>query len=153
MRSYLRALVEVPGEAYRIGAADLRGAMARSPVLRDLLLAYVQTVLVQSAQLVLCNSKHSVEQRLARRLLLAQDLVEDELCLTHKMLSSDLGVRRASISEMLRAMQEAGLIRQKRACIEVADRTGLERVACECYGVISRAYRQSLRRAIPAQTS
>src|ERR671932_2775122 len=49
MRSYVRALVEVAGEAYRISAADLRGAMARSPVLRDLLLAYVQAVLVQSA--------------------------------------------------------------------------------------------------------
>ena len=32
--------------------------MRESPVLHDLLLAYVQCVLVQSAQLVLCTSKH-----------------------------------------------------------------------------------------------
>lgn len=152
MRSYVRALVEVAGEAYRISAADLRWAMRESPVLHDLLLAYVQCVLVQSAQLVLCTSKHSVEQRLARWLLLAHDLLDDDLCVTHKMLSSDLGVRRASISEKLHRFQAAGLIRQTRACIEVTDRVGLEGVACECYGVISRAYRQSLRRTLGASS-
>jgi len=145
MRSYLRALVEVAGEAYRISAADLRTAMDQSPVLHDLLLAYVHTVLAQSAQLVLCTSKHSVEQRLARWLLLAHDLLHDDLGVTHKMLSRDLGVRRASVSETMHHFQAAGLIRQTRACIEVTDRAGLEGVACECYGVISRAYRQSLR--------
>ena len=147
MRSYLRALVEVAGEAYRISAADLRTVMDQSPVLHDLLLAYVQSVLVQSAQLVLCTSQHRIEQRLARWLLLAHDLLDEDLCVTHQMLSRDLGVRRATISETLHGFQQAGLIRQRRACLEVADRAGLEGVACECYGLISRAYRQSLRRA------
>ena len=147
MRSHLRALVEVAGSAYRISAADLRRAMRESPVLHDLLLAYVHAVLVQSAQLVLCTSQHRIEQRLARWLLLAHDLLDDDLCVTHQMLSRDLGVRRASVSETLHGFQAAGLIRQRRACLEVADRAGLEGVACECYGLISRTYRHSLRRA------
>ena len=91
--------------------------------------------------------------RSARWLLLAHDLLDEDLCVTHQMLSRDLGVRRASVSETMKRFQEAGLIRQTRACIEVTDRTGLERIVCECYRVISRAYRQSLPRAPAAEFS
>jgi hypothetical protein len=41
-------------------------------------------------------------------------------------------------------MQSAGLIDYRRGEVAVVDRAGLTDVACECYGVIRRAYDNAL---------
>jgi CRP-like cAMP-binding protein len=57
----------------------------------------------------------------------------DVLVLTHEFLAIMLGVRRASVSEILEPLQHRGLILTRRGKITVLDRTGLESAACECY--------------------
>ena len=65
---------------------------------------------------------------------MTQDRIEsDVLPLTHEFLSIMLGVRRASITEVLRPLQEQGLIHNGRGKVHVVNRKGLEAVACECY--------------------
>jgi hypothetical protein len=44
-----------------------------------------------------------------------------------------LGTRRASVSEVAEALQDAGLIRYRRGKMTIVDREGLEAAACECY--------------------
>ena len=61
LRAPCRSVVQVPGEALRIRAQDLICAMDQSPTLRSLLLAYVQARLVQSTQLVVCNTHHNLK--------------------------------------------------------------------------------------------
>lgn len=56
--------------------------------------------------------------------------------LTHEFLADILGVQRSTVSTILRPLQTAGLIVQRRGGIEVVDRVGLERATCECYGKI-----------------
>jgi CRP-like cAMP-binding protein len=132
-RSPHRCVVQVPGEALRIGAEDLRDAMRESPALQGLLLAYVQTALVQSSQIAACNARHSLRERLARWLLVAHDrLGTAELPLTHLALGRALGVRRAGVTTAMGALEEAGLVRKGRGRILLLDRSGLEAEACDC---------------------
>ena len=99
-RSPHRCVVQVAGEALRIGAEELQKAMDELPALRQILLAYVQSRMVQGAQLVACNTRHSLAERLARWLLSAHDRLEgDVIPLTHQCLGRSLGVRRAGITD------------------------------------------------------
>ena len=91
----------------------------------------------QVSQSLACNSLHSVEQRCARWLLMTHDRVGgDELLLTHEVLAQMLAVRRAGVSVAAHAMRRRGLIRYSRGRVTILDRTGLERAACECYGIV-----------------
>ncbi len=69
---------------------------------------------------------------------------QDELPLTHELLAEMLGVQRPSVSIVLRTLQTAGLISQRRGGLVVANRAGLEEIACECYRKIRRSYERLL---------
>jgi hypothetical protein len=60
--------------------------------------------------------------------------------LTHMLLAVMLGVRRASVTDAVGVLGEAGLIRSKHGVLAVLDRAGLEAASCECYGVVRRRY-------------
>jgi Mn-dependent DtxR family transcriptional regulator len=64
----------------------------------------------------------------------------DEFGLTQEFLAEMLGVRRAGVNSVARRLRQADLIRYVRGRITVADRAGLEALACECYGVIRREF-------------
>lgn len=133
-----RCVVQVPGEALRIRAEDLQRAMFGNSTLHSLLLAQVQSTLVQSAQLAVCNTYHSLNERLARSLLTTLDhLISDEIPLTHRSLSQSLGVRRAGVTTALGAMEAAALLRRGRGRLRILDRQRLEQVACECHRIIN----------------
>jgi CRP-like cAMP-binding protein len=149
-----RCIVQVPGEALRIHANDLQLAMAEIPALRRLLLSYVQASMVQSAQLVVCNTRHSVRERLARWLLVAHDRSHgDALELTHHSLSRSLGVRRAGVTTAMGRMEEAGLIRRGRGRVLIANREALEAEACECYQAIRLEHQRIVCQPVKEQTS
>lgn len=136
-----RCVVQVSGEAWRISAEDLQGLLSRIPALRQLLLSYVQAAGVQSAQLVVCNSRHSLRHRLARWLLFAHDRVEgNEIALTHQFLARALGVRRAGVTTAMGRLEEAGMIHRGRGRILILDRASLEGETCDCYRAIRSEY-------------
>ena len=56
--------------------------------------------------------------------------------LTHDLLASMLGVRRASITLAAGALHRAGLIDHAHKNIAIIDPAGLEAAACECYAVV-----------------
>jgi CRP-like cAMP-binding protein len=138
-------IVQVEGQALRIKTAVLRRESGREGPLRRLLLRYQQTIVRQISQTAACNGLHGVQQRCCRWLLLSHDRIEgDVLQLTHEFLAIMLGVRRASVSEVLLPLQQQGLIRSHRGETVILDRQGLEAACCECYRVIVEAYRQLL---------
>jgi len=51
-----------------------------------------------------------------------------------------LGVRRATVSEAARALQERGLIKYSRGTLEITDRDGLIETACSCYRIVRDHY-------------
>jgi Crp-like helix-turn-helix domain len=46
-------------------------------------------------------------------------------------------VHRPTVSEIAGRLQAAGLVRYTRGIITVADRSGLERIPCDCYRIVN----------------
>ena len=129
------------GGAWRIEAKILQEEAARSRPLRDLLTNYHSAFMAQISQSVACNGLHRLEQRCCRWLLMSRDrLGSDDIRLTHEYLAMMLGTRRASVTETLRPLQEASLVRSHRGWITILDAVGLEDRVCECYRVVRDEY-------------
>jgi CRP-like cAMP-binding protein len=137
--TYMQAV----GTGRKISVKDFRKAVQESESLQRLLLRYVQSFLVQTAQTAIANSRAKLPERLARWILMAQDRVGgDTLVLTHEFLGLMLGVRRAGVTEGLQNLQRRRFIQTKRGQIIVFNRAGLERIAGDYYGVPEQEYRR-----------
>jgi CRP-like cAMP-binding protein len=127
--------MQVAGAGHRIPSDALRQAMERSPELHRRFLRFAHAFFIQTAYTALSNGRSTVEQRLARWLLMAHDRLEgDELPLTHEFLALMLGVRRSGVSIALKILAQRGLIQYTRRLIRVTDRGGLTKVANGAYG-------------------
>lgn len=136
-----QALVQANGHALKMGVRDLRAEIQKDGLMLDLLLLYTQALFIQVAQTAACNRAHTLEQRLARWLLLTHDRVrKDEFELTQEFLSRMLGVRRAGVSVAANTLREMRAIDYRRGNVIVLDRKGLERASCECYQVVRAEY-------------
>ena len=86
------------------------------------------------------HHKATTERPLARWILMLDDRVGGgRLNLTQQSIADMLAVRRATVSEVSSALERRGLIRRTRGALEVADRAGLEKAACACYGAVRKA--------------
>ncbi|CAA9239356.1 MAG: cAMP-binding proteins - catabolite gene activator and regulatory subunit of cAMP-dependent protein kinases [uncultured Craurococcus sp.] len=131
----LEVMVQCAGTAWRLTAADFREALEASTALRGVMLRFVLAQHTQVAWTAACNGRHSIEQRLARWLLMAHDRSEgDTFPITHEFLSMMLGVRRAGVTVAAGVLQRAGMIRYGGGRMTITDRPGLEASSCECYG-------------------
>jgi CRP-like cAMP-binding protein len=136
-----RVIVQVPGEALRGEMAAFQTEAEQDGALRRLLTIYQSAFHAQVAQSVACNGLHPIDKRCCRWLLMTHDRVgADVLPLTHEYLSYMLGVRRASVTDVLGLLRERGLIANSRGAITVLKREGLEAASCECYRAISDEY-------------
>jgi CRP-like cAMP-binding protein len=139
--SFDRSIVQIPGTALRVRARDILEVMDARPHIRQRLLQYVQSLMRQNSQSVLCGIRHELEPRLARWLLLASDRLEDDILpITHDGLASLLGVRRAGVTVALAQFEAQGLVRKTRGSLQVVDRAGLEQRSCECHRIINNGY-------------
>jgi CRP-like cAMP-binding protein len=137
--------VQLEGHGHRISAESFLEAASQGSRLRKLVSNYQVAFLTQTMQTAACNGLHSVHERCCRWILMSHDRADGEtFSLTHEFLSLMLGVRRASVSEVLQPIQERGWIRSTRGSMTVLDRTALEAAACECYGLITEHHRQLL---------
>jgi CRP-like cAMP-binding protein len=132
-----RAAVQVGGEALAIPTSHLEAAKTGSPRFGDLFSRYADALLAQMMQSVACNALHRTEERCARWLLATHDRAGDKMIqLTQEALAEMLGVQRTTVTAVTGVLQERGLIRTHRGRVEVLDRDGLERAACECYRAV-----------------
>lgn len=136
-----KAVVQSAGCAYRVRAEIVAWELEQGGSLLQLALAYVQALMTQMAQGVVCNRHHSVDQQLCRWLLLSLDqLPGNQLDMTQELIANMLGVRREGVTGAAGKLQAAGLIRYSRGHITVLDRPGLEQRVCECYRVVRSEY-------------
>jgi CRP-like cAMP-binding protein len=134
-----RAVVQSADHAYRLSGQQLKQEFTAAGALQHLLLRYTQALITQMAQTAVCNRHHSLDQQLCRWLLLSLDrLASNELAMTHEQIANMLGVRRVGVTEAASKLQTLGVIKYSRGKITVLDRPRLERLCCECYGVVKK---------------
>ncbi len=140
--STVTAIAQVSGESLRIPTAGFLHALKSGATLEKLARRYVGYSLRFADQTVACNLIHSVEQRMCRWLLMAQDRIgpHEEMLFTHEFLAKLLGVRRQTVSVVAGVLRSAGLITYRRGVLRIIDRHGLEASCCECYRVTKMLY-------------
>ena len=142
-----RAVVQGAGNAFRLKAEMMQNEFKRGGEFQHLLLRYTQALITQISQTAVCNRLHSVEQRLCRWLLMTHDRTQsDELQMTQEFISNMLGVRREGVTHAARGLQDQELISYVRGHIKILNRQGLERLVCECYGVVKAEHDRLLSR-------
>ena len=119
---------------HRMTVDALRRETDRHGALYGLLAHYSQALMGFVMQSTACNAVHSVEQRLARWLLLAQDRVgRDEFLLMQEFVAMMLGAARPTVTVVAGTLQKAGLIKYRHGHVTIVDRKALEEASCECY--------------------
>ena len=142
-RSPHYCFMQLEGRGWRIAAEQLTRLMDASASLRRLLLLYVQTFLVQVASTAHANADFTVEERLARWILMCHDRADgDQIAITHDFLALMLGVRRPGVTVATHMLEGEHMIRAKRGLITVVDREKLRNKADASYGLAEAEYQQ-----------
>lgn len=131
-------VVQNEGAISRVALTALREVFGADAPTRELLLLYTSVHMDQVTQNTLCNGLHSIEQRLAKWLLIMRDRSgSDELHLTHELLSHMLGIRRAGVTVAVGTLADYGLVEHTRNRILILKPAAVAERACDCYRAIS----------------
>jgi CRP-like cAMP-binding protein len=140
-RSPYQCFIQIEDSAIRLPADAFGQAVENSPSMLALFLRYAQASSVQVAHTALSNAIHTINERLARWLLMCHDrLPTDEIALTHDFMALMLGTRRSSVTIALQTLEGSGLVRAVRGKVTVRDRLGLEEFAGDAYGAPEAEY-------------
>jgi len=132
--SPLRSFIQISGSGFRIPSRALKLASHSGQTLQDELQRYTYAHLIQIAHTALANASFSVEERLARWLLMCADRVGNkEIKLTHEFLSVMLNVRRAGVTMAIQSLERAGFVRAHRGALTIINRASLEAFARDAY--------------------
>jgi CRP-like cAMP-binding protein len=142
-----KVVAQAPGGALKLSAETFRREMSTNgSALTERLKRYTMIHLTQTTQWVACNRLHSLEERLARWLLASADATgSEQFELTQDFIAQMLGVRRPSVTVIVRGFEKQGMVQTSRGRIRIADRGSLERTVCECYQFV----RQQIDQVMP----
>ncbi len=102
---------------------------------------------MQVAHTALSHGSYTLEERLARWLLMCHDRLDGyDLPLVHEFLSMMLGVRRSGVTIAIQTLEGTGAIKGTRGHIVVRDRDKLEETANGSYGVPEAEYEKIIPR-------
>jgi hypothetical protein len=146
------AVVQIAGGAFKIATDKLDKVKRDSPAVADLFARYSDVLLAQMMQASACNALHPIEQRCCRWLLFAHDRAGDHAFhLTQQALAEMLGVQRTTVTAVSGKLQAQGLIAYRRGAVEILDRPGLEKAACECYAAVESHFARLLPEVVAAE--
>lgn len=138
--AFSKAQVLVGGPALRLPLDAIEDAKMRSGHIRNLFCRFADYLLAQVMQSVACNNFHPIEQRAARWLLTAEDRAGATIELTQEAMAGLLGAQRTTVNAVIRVLQDEALITSRRGAIQMIDRAGLKRRACECYRAVEQHF-------------
>jgi hypothetical protein len=134
--AFSRGTVLVGGPALRVPMPVLEAAKKNSPFIANIFCRFSDYLLASVMQSTACSAFHPIPARAAGWLLTAQDRAGDRIALTQEAFAGLLGVQRTSVNAVIRTLKDEGLIAARRGVVQVIDRAGLKRRACECYGAV-----------------
>jgi CRP-like cAMP-binding protein len=126
--------VTVSGKAIQLDARFLDRLFVQNEAAIKALLKCYRFLITQVSQRCVCNTRHTILERLCCWLLMIHDRVGgSKLSLTQEIIASRVGARRAGITVAAGMLQEMGAIEYRRGQMHIATREVLERTVCECY--------------------
>ena len=135
--SLTRDVCLVESLAWSMSLADLHAAMRASPTVEAQLRRFSFGEMAYAVRVGVCNAMHDAEERIARWLLIAADLLgESEVRIAQEELSNVLGLQRSAVSPALQRLKAEKVVDLSRRRIEIVDPVALERRACECLGAL-----------------
>lgn len=129
-----RVMVRQAGTAWACPTTTLRRlASGRSSFMAHLL-CLTHHYQAQAAQTAACNASHKVLARVARWLLMAEDLSPGaHVRFTQEELAALLGAQRTTVNDAATRLKDVNAISYGRGSIRIRNRPLLESYACECY--------------------
>jgi CRP-like cAMP-binding protein len=132
-----RVYTQIAGSGYCCTLEAARQEFLLCGLFQAVTLQCVQSQLVEAMQSAGCNTKHTVQERLARRLLnCGYRTGSNSFNMSHAVLADMLGARRSTISVEAKRLKDLKLINYSRGTIELLDVEALESLACECYRAV-----------------
>ncbi|HEY2963294.1 MAG TPA: Crp/Fnr family transcriptional regulator [Pyrinomonadaceae bacterium] len=146
-RNWLWVLIS--GTAIQLEAKFLDTLFVRNEIALKVLLGFYRSTMTQLSQRCVCNTRHTVLDRLCCWLLMLHDRVGgSNLRLTQEMIASRLGARRAGITVAAGVLQAMQAIEYRRGQLHVIDREALKHAVCECYTIMHNEFQFNPSRAV-----
>lgn len=148
-RAPLRLNVQSAGSGLAMPVGAFQDAVAKSAVIRNMFLRYAHVFMMQSASTSYANAHFTVEQRLARWLLMTHDRLDgDDVDITHEFLAMMLCVRRPGVTVATHVLEGNHAIRARRGRITILDREKLADLARDGYGFAEAEYERLIAPAV-----
>jgi len=129
--------VTVSGSALQLESRFLDKIFVQNETALKALLKCYRSLITQLSQRCVCNTRHTIMERLCCWLLMIHDRVGSaNLSLTQEMIASRVGARRAGITVAAGMLQAMKAIEYRRGQLHINDRGILERTVCECYTIM-----------------
>lgn len=129
--------VLIGGAALQLDARLLDKLFVQNETALKALLRYYRALITQISQRCVCNTRHTIVERLSCWLLMTHDRVGGErLRLTQELIASRVGARRAGITVAAGMLQAMKAIEYRRGQLHIANREVLEQMVCECYSIM-----------------
>jgi CRP-like cAMP-binding protein len=137
------SVMQITGSVWRVRAVEALRLFEECEVFHKLIHRYVHARYVQASQCCACNLMHSVNQRLARWLLIALHHARtDTFQITQEYLSEMIGANRSTVTLLMGDFQRAALLEYRRGIVRIKEREKLTEAACECNAVVTWAFNQ-----------
>ena|SRR5689334_19323748 len=129
--------VTIAGNAVQLEKKFLERIFIQNETALKVLIRSYRSLITQLSQRCVCNTRHTIMERLCCWLLMIHDRVDgDRLSLTQEMVASRVGARRAGITVAAGLLQSMKAIEYRRGQLHIANRESLESTVCECYKLI-----------------
>ena len=129
--------VSIDGNAVQLETRILDKLFVQNETALKLLLDCYRSLVTQTSQRCLCNTRHTIQERLSCWLLMVHDRVGGQnLRMTQEMIASRVSARRAGITVAAGLLQSIGAIEYRRGQLHIVDRGVLEQMVCECYPIL-----------------
>lgn len=127
----------IGGKALQLEARLLDNVFVHNEVTLKLLLRCYRSLMTQVSQRCVCNTRHTISERLSCWLLMIHDRVGgSNLKLTQEMIAARVGARRAGITVAAGLLQDMLAIEYRRGQLHIRNREVLEQTVCECYAIM-----------------
>jgi CRP-like cAMP-binding protein len=129
--------VTIGGSAIQLEKKFLEKVFIQNETALKCLTRSYRSLITQLSQRCVCNTRHTILERLCCWLLMTHDrLGSEKLSLTQEMIASRVGARRAGITVAAGLLQSMNAIEYRRGQLHISNREVLEHTVCECYKLI-----------------